>query len=296
MKKILTFLLTVIMTVSLTSCSSGNGLEIDIVTGETRTESFGTGEASQTTVTETAAESSTHQEESLTTDTENEPEPAETYIYIEEADLSDEYSEDDLNDFEMSNPGEDNVILYETHWKDYTVRFTADNVHRRENAFSGNSLFLNEPKWIILDSDGNVCGEDNIRGNMRHTLGGGHFAYEIDSSHIEDYLRIYTMTLNGQEYPLIATLIGVLSEGNYDVTFNTITPEGETMWFLSSLPDEIGQLVADPAAGMPSASTVAMILSGDFSYDGESCTLTDNELGIRFSFNFENYTIRAELI
>ena len=292
MKKMI-ILLTVIMTASLTSCSSDNGHNINIGMDETRAEGSDTeATASQTVLTETT----TKPVESLTTDTEKEPVPAETYIYIEEADLSAEYSEDDLNDFPMSNPGEDNVILYETRWKDYTVQFTANKVHRREDAFSENSLFLDDPQWRILDSEGNVCGEDSFKGNVRHAVSGGHFAYEIDSAHIEDYLRIYPMTRNGQEYPLIATLIGVLSEGNYDVTFNTITPDGGAMWFLDSLSDEIGQLVADPAIGMQSASTVGMILSGDFSYDGEGCTLTDNELGVRFTFDFENYAIAAELI
>ena len=231
----------------------------------------------------------------------------ETYVYLDDIYddipvLSNEARNEIINggnELFLSDFGcVDNVIIYETEWQDYIFQFAANSVHKRENA-SENTLFMDIPYCRVLDSEGRILSEDGFHISVRHAQGGARYYYfDIDSSHPEFYMQVYNMTQDGRDYPLVVTLVSRETEGetDYDVTFHTLDPDDRFIYFSTPQDDEIREMLTwDGSIG------IGMFLSGDFTCDGENCTLTDNKLGVRFSFDFadtafENIKVTAELI
>ena len=128
------------------------------------------------------------------------------------------YTEEEMDrDYPMNIPGIDNVILYEQKLYDFSIQFVADNVHKRENARSENSIFLENPRFRVLDTDGNVTGEGAFYRNIRHAGAGGHFAFELDEREVSggNNITVYGMKQNDEVHPLIVTFINVLGEENF---------------------------------------------------------------------------------
>ena len=168
--------------------------------------------------------------------------------------------------------GARHVPLYEQSWGEYTVVFMGDYAHYKDG-----ELFAHKLELSLL-KNGEETGKDLFHLNARHI---SQSAYPLDKEQLSLYLKVYDMG----EYPLIATMYGSDSQG-YSTTFYTIPTEGEyadrLYWIYSILPADL----------CDSDSSIGMILSGDFSVDGNS--LTDNKLGIRFTFDLATATVAAE--
>ena len=231
----------------------------------------------------------------------------ETYVYLDDIQgdipvLSNEARNEIINGGNglfLSDFGcVDNVIIYEAKWQDYIFQLAANSVHKREDA-SENTLFMDAPYCRVLDGEGRFLSEDGAHINIRHAQGGAPYYYfDIDASKPEFYMQVYTMTQNGRDYPLIVTLVSRETEGetDYDATFHTLDPDDRFIYFSTHQDDEITEML-----GWGGSVGIGMLLSGDFTCDGDNCTLTDNKLGVSFSFDFadtafDNIKVTAELI
>ena len=295
MKKILSVVF-ILFTLALAGCSdSGKDIEIgDFMTGETGRETFPTAPdeiaVPQTTASEEIPASQTTSGEAakITEDETSPPLPEIEYVHLDDADLSHLYTDDEIT--LIDTPGAASVILYETCWHDLTVQLIGDFVQKRAGA-SENTLFVGSLQVRTLDGEGSELG--NWRAEQNYSRHGGQSFYcEVDVSRLNDYLRVYSMSQNGREYPLIAAMQKTSGEEDYDTTFYTVTESGGMVSFYGVTDDEtLQQLITTYDGGRIGG----IVLSGDFAADGENRTLLDNRLGVRFSFDFENAAVTAEI-
>ena len=280
MKKILSIALIMLIP-ALCGCSDGGkgtNFQQDLTIDETVRETAPDGILSQTTAEDVTEE---------TVEETNPPLPEIEYVYLEDADLSHIYADEEITF--INTPGADSVILYETQWNDLTVQLIGDFVQKRENA-PESTLFIGLMRVRVLDVEGKELDIWHIEQNYsRH--GGQSFYCEMDIARLEDFLRVYTMIQNGREYPLIVAMQKTLEEEDYDTTFFTVT-EGELTGFYGVTDDEeLQQLITTYDKGRIGG----VVLSGDFVVDSENRTLTDNKLGVSFLLDFENADVKAEL-
>lgn len=216
----------------------------------------------------------------------NPPLPEIEYVHIEGVDLSHLYKDEEIT--LINTPGADNVILYETVWQNITVQLIGCFVQKRAAA-SESTLFAGMVQVRAVDGEGNELGVGRVEQNYsRH--GGQSFYCQLDTGHMEDYLRVYTMTQNGKEYPLIAAMQKTMDEEDYDTTFYTVTDSNLMSFYGVTDNAELQELITTYDNGRIGG----VVLSGDFAVEAESCTLTDNELGVRFLFDFENSAVSVE--
>lgn len=290
MKKILSVVLIPLI-LALGGCNdSGKDIELgDFTPDETEREAVPTASGEITVPQTTSEEISVTQTTAEETSEELPPPPTEIeYVYLEDADLSHIYADGEISLIET--PGACSVILYEIQWNDLTVQLIGDFVQRRAGA-SENTLFAGILSVRTLGAEGNGTGSWRVEQNYsRH--GGQSFFCELDDSRLNDYLRVYTMTQNGREYPLIAAMQKTSDEKDYDVSFYTVTESGGLTEFYGITDDEaLQQRIATYDKGRIGG----VVLSGDFAADSENCALTDNRLGVRFLFDFENAAVTAEM-
>ena len=296
MKKIMSFALIPLL-LALGGCSNGGNTDIqnDLTTAETVREDVPT-VSEETDLPQTTSEEVVEE----TVEETNPPLPEIEYVYLEDVAPSELYVDEEQG---VMSAGIDGVILYETQWQDFTLQLTGDFVYKWED-LSEDTLFAglayirmvdNEGNVRVLDGDGNAADALKIPINGRRYYGYQFFSFELDVSNMSDYLRIYTMTQNGREYPLIVTTLNALDESDYDATFFTVTESGELTGIYGFTDDEeIRDLILAGGNGGVGGVLGGLILSGDFLTDGERCTLVDKELSVRFSFDFENAAVTAE--
>ena len=303
MKKALSVIL-ILSALTLCGCSdSGKDIELgDFTSNETVRENVPTAPEEiavpQTTSEEIAVPQTTSEEiaipqttaEEATGEAEEEINPSLPeieYVYLEDADLSHLYNDDEIS--LINTPGADNVILYEIWQQDTAVQLIGYFVQKRAGA-SENALFAGTVQVRAVDGEGKELGVCRVEQNYsRH--GGQVFYCELDTMHMEDYLKVYTMTQNGKEYLLIAAMQKTLDEEDYDTTFYTVTDSSGLTEFYGVTDDvELQRLITTYDRGRIGG----VVLSGDFAVEAESCTLIDNKLGARFLFDFENAAVTVE--
>lgn len=195
------------------------------------------------------------------------------YVYLNETDLPD--FSDAPDSLGLEARGKTNVVLFENKWNNYSVQLVGEYVYTKVADFP-ESIFLRGIALRVIDDEREI-GLDSFHFNPDKVSQGD---LKLDKSDFDSFIRVFDIKYNEKFCPLITAMYGN-DETGYDTTFYTITQNHELKWFFSNVDEEL----------VGTKTSVAMNLSGDFSCNGENCSLTDNRRNITFSFDYGDMSI-----